>query len=180
MSSAAASSECAAPVALSPPCVPISYGSIAFNVGKGRLASHPDHTHKWTVFLRGAYNQDITYAISKVVFSLHPSFADHIRGAGYSRCCRPRAFHGVAGTTVCTNAHLLSPAFHSTYRAFIPTVSSIRNGLGGLRSGHRSILKGCGLAAVCAESFTEAPPRPHWPRSGGKCSGRTGESRERR
>ena len=84
MSSTAASSECAAPVALSPPCVPISYGSIAFNVGKGRLASHPDHTHKWTVFLRGAYNQDITYAISKVVFSLHPSFADHIRGAGYS------------------------------------------------------------------------------------------------
>ncbi len=71
----------AAPDAPPPPCVPIAYGSVAFNVGKGRLASHPDHTHKWTVFVRGAYNQDITYAVAKVVFTLHPSFADPVRGA---------------------------------------------------------------------------------------------------
>jgi YEATS domain-containing protein 4 len=69
----------------SPVCVPISYGSVCFNVGKGRLASNPDHNHKWTVFLRGAYNQDITYAVSKVVFSLHPSYADPIRGASFMR-----------------------------------------------------------------------------------------------
>ena len=71
------------------PSVALSYGSIAFNVGRGRLSSNPEHTHQWTVFLRGAFNQDITYAVSKVVFTLHPSFADPIRGAPVRRACGP-------------------------------------------------------------------------------------------
>jgi len=62
------------------PCVPLSSGTIAFYVGKGRLANNAEHTHKWTVFVRGAQNQDITYAVSKVVFTLHPSFEEHVRG----------------------------------------------------------------------------------------------------
>lgn len=61
------------------PAVAIAYGNIAFNIGKGRLAHNPEHTHKWTVFVRGAYGQDISYAVAKVVFSLHPSFPEPVR-----------------------------------------------------------------------------------------------------
>jgi hypothetical protein len=42
--------------------------------------ANPEHTHKWTVFLRGAHNQDLTYAISRVIFVLHGSYPDHRRG----------------------------------------------------------------------------------------------------
>lgn len=70
-----------AAAAWEPAAVPITYGSVAFFVGKGRLASHPDHTHKWTVFVRGAHNQDISYAVAKVVFTLHQSIPNPVRGA---------------------------------------------------------------------------------------------------
>ena len=65
----------------STPAVPFVYGSIAFNVGRNRLLN-PEHTHKWTVFLRGAHNQDLTYAISRVIFVLHVSYPDYRRGEG--------------------------------------------------------------------------------------------------
>ena len=34
--------------------VPFVIGSIAFNVGRSRLIN-PEHTHRWTVFVRGAH-----------------------------------------------------------------------------------------------------------------------------
>lgn len=95
------------------PCVAVSHGNVAFFVGKGRLASNPDHTHKWTVFVRGAYGQDISYAVEKVVFSLHPSFADHIRGAcggerGGGGCSRSRWWDGCVALPTHTPHHLRS------------------------------------------------------------------------
>lgn len=69
------------------PAVAFAYGNIAFalNVTKKTTASgEPAPTHRWTMFVRGAYGQDISYAISKVTFTLHPSFTPHIRG---EHCC---------------------------------------------------------------------------------------------
>jgi hypothetical protein len=73
-----------ASAAATTPSVPFVYGSIAFNVGRNRL-SNPEHTHRWTVFVRGAHNQDLTYAISRVVFVLHVSYPDYRRGEGVCR-----------------------------------------------------------------------------------------------
>ncbi len=66
--------------AIAAPCIPISYGTIAFQIGKNKVGSAQEHSHKWMVFVRGASNQDISYAISKVVFTLHPSFDEPVRG----------------------------------------------------------------------------------------------------
>lgn len=64
------------------PFLAISYGTIAFHHGKHKLPN-PEHTHRWTLFLRGAYNQDISYAIKKVVFQLHRDYENYRRGAFY-------------------------------------------------------------------------------------------------
>jgi len=55
---------------------PIIYGSIAFYLGKrsGEYA-----THRWTLFIRGPNNENVDCFISKVMFSLHPSFQDPTR-----------------------------------------------------------------------------------------------------
>ena len=57
-------------------CVPIAYGSIAFYLG-----SNADEyaTHEWTLYVRGPNNEDLSAAIAKVVFSLHPSFPQPVR-----------------------------------------------------------------------------------------------------
>lgn len=65
--------------AIMAPSAAISFGTIAFYVGKGRL-QNPEHTHRWMVFLRGTYNQDLSYAISKVVFQLHRDYDNYRRG----------------------------------------------------------------------------------------------------
>jgi YEATS domain-containing protein 4 len=39
----------------------------------------PDHTHKWTVFVRGVDGQDITYWLKKVQFKLHETYAHPLR-----------------------------------------------------------------------------------------------------
>jgi hypothetical protein len=66
--------------------VKISYGSIAVLLpGKTRMGSPADHTHRWTVFVRGAQNQDISYAVAKVVFTLHESFEQPVRGEAQPR-----------------------------------------------------------------------------------------------
>lgn len=72
--------------ALSPPakkrmkqtviCAPLVYGSIAFWLGKKGTEFA---THKWTLFVRGPSDEDLTYFIEKVVFKLHPSFAQPVR-----------------------------------------------------------------------------------------------------
>lgn len=56
-------------------CLPIVYGSIAFPLPK----TEEYNTHKWTLFIRGPNNEDISQGIAKVVFHLHPSFAQPVR-----------------------------------------------------------------------------------------------------
>eukprot|EP00804_Cyclotella_cryptica_P014072 CCRYP_019141-RA/>CCRYP_019141-RA protein AED:0.29 eAED:0.29 QI:257/1/1/1/0.5/0.33/3/1494/289 len=58
-------------------CLPLAYGSIAFNLGP---QADEYHTHKWTLYLRSPDKSfDLSVAISKVVFQLHPSFAQATR-----------------------------------------------------------------------------------------------------
>ena len=57
-------------------CLPIVYGSVAFFLGKD---ADEYHTHWWTLFLRGPNNEDLSVCIAKVVFQLHPSFAQPVR-----------------------------------------------------------------------------------------------------
>jgi YEATS domain-containing protein 4 len=59
--------------------LPIVYGSIAFYLGK---KADELQTHEWTLFLRGPNQYDDhlnSLVISKVVFQLHPSFAQPTR-----------------------------------------------------------------------------------------------------
>lgn len=62
---------------------PFVYGSTARMFGpkfpkpEGTPA---DHTHQWTVFVKGVDDQDITYWCRKVQFKLHDSYPQHHRG----------------------------------------------------------------------------------------------------
>ena len=56
--------------------VPIVYGSIAFFMGK---KASEEHTHRWTLYVRGPNDEDLSVAISKVIFHLHPSFPQPVR-----------------------------------------------------------------------------------------------------
>lgn len=60
-------------------CIPFSFGNIAYQIGKARTGNSTEHSHRWMVFFRGAHNQDLSFAIEKVVFYLHQSFAEPIR-----------------------------------------------------------------------------------------------------
>ena len=52
------------------------YGSIAFFLGK---KADEYHTHRWTLYIRGPNNEDLSAGISKVVFHLYPSFLQPVR-----------------------------------------------------------------------------------------------------
>lgn len=54
---------------------PIIYGSVSFPL------NDPDehHTHRWTLYVRGPNNEDLSKSISKVTFKLHPSFPSSTR-----------------------------------------------------------------------------------------------------
>jgi YEATS domain-containing protein 4 len=54
----------------------ICYGNIAWWLGP---KADEQHTHRWTAYVRGPNNQDLSYFIKKVVFSLHPSFPNPVR-----------------------------------------------------------------------------------------------------
>ncbi|KAL5821214.1 hypothetical protein ACOSQ3_023096 [Xanthoceras sorbifolium] len=56
--------------------VPIAYGTIAFHLGRKASESQ---SHKWTVYVRGATNEDLGAVIRRVVFQLHPSFNNPTR-----------------------------------------------------------------------------------------------------
>lgn len=58
-------------------CLPIVYGSVAFYLGK-KIADE-FQTHQWTLYIRGPNNEDLSSCISKVIFQLHPSFAQPVR-----------------------------------------------------------------------------------------------------
>jgi YEATS domain-containing protein 4 len=57
-------------------CLPIVYGSVAFCLGK---KADENSTHQWTLYLRGNTNEDLSHCIQKVIFQLHPSFAQPVR-----------------------------------------------------------------------------------------------------
>ncbi|XP_044470045.1 transcription initiation factor TFIID subunit 14b-like isoform X1 [Mangifera indica] len=56
--------------------VPIVYGTMAFYLGRKASESQ---SHKWTVYVRGATNEDLGVVINRVVFQLHPSFNNPTR-----------------------------------------------------------------------------------------------------
>ncbi|XP_004290328.1 PREDICTED: transcription initiation factor TFIID subunit 14b-like [Fragaria vesca subsp. vesca] len=56
--------------------VPIVYGNIAFWLGK---KANEYQSHKWTVYVRGATNEDLGVVIKRVVFQLHSSFNNPTR-----------------------------------------------------------------------------------------------------
>ncbi|KAJ3071615.1 NuA4 histone H4 acetyltransferase complex and the SWR1 complex subunit [Podochytrium sp. JEL0797] len=61
-------------------CCPIIYGSIAVPITKNDPpAADPSHTHRWTIFLRGANGEDLSHIIRKVSFKLHESFVPPTR-----------------------------------------------------------------------------------------------------
>jgi hypothetical protein len=57
-------------------CIPIVYGSVAYYLGK---KADEFQTHQWTLYLRGPNNEDLSVVVSKVVFTLHASFAQPMR-----------------------------------------------------------------------------------------------------
>jgi transcription initiation factor IIF auxiliary subunit len=55
---------------------PIVYGSIAFWLGK---KAEESISHKWCVYVRGVNNEDISYFVKDVTFTLHSSFEQNVR-----------------------------------------------------------------------------------------------------
>lgn len=60
-------------------CLPIVHGSVAFYLGKKAENKNEFQSHQWTLYLRGSNNEDLSPCIEKVVFQLHPSFAQPLR-----------------------------------------------------------------------------------------------------
>ncbi|RKF82679.1 Protein AF-9-like protein [Golovinomyces cichoracearum] len=61
---------------------PFVYGTTAkpFGTGNPKPAGTPDeHTHSWTVFVKGVDDADITYWCKKVQFKLHDSIPNYLR-----------------------------------------------------------------------------------------------------
>jgi len=54
----------------------IVYGSLALWLGK---KSEQNLTHKWCVYVRGINNEDISYFVKEVVFTLHATFENNVR-----------------------------------------------------------------------------------------------------
>ncbi|KAI7903981.1 exocyst complex component Sec5-domain-containing protein [Cokeromyces recurvatus] len=57
---------------------PFYYGSIATPLN-GKKVAESDHTHKWTVMVKGLNNEDLSYYIKKVVFKLHETYPNPLR-----------------------------------------------------------------------------------------------------
>ncbi|KXG19241.1 hypothetical protein SORBI_3010G027600 [Sorghum bicolor] len=55
---------------------PIVYGTISFWLGK---KASEYNSHKWTVYVRSANNEDLSVIVKRVVFQLHPSFQNPTR-----------------------------------------------------------------------------------------------------
>ena len=56
--------------------VPVVVGTAAFWLGK---KADEFHSHRWTVYLRSPTGEDLSHLLSKVVFTLHQSFAQPSR-----------------------------------------------------------------------------------------------------
>lgn len=55
---------------------PIVYGTMSFWLGK---KASEYNSHKWTVYVRGATNEDLGVIVKRAVFQLHPSFNNPTR-----------------------------------------------------------------------------------------------------
>ncbi|KAI9007387.1 yeats family-domain-containing protein [Gaertneriomyces semiglobifer] len=53
---------------------PIIYGSTATLLKSSEKSADETHTHKWSVYVRGIHNEDLSIWIKKVTFKLHESF----------------------------------------------------------------------------------------------------------
>lgn len=59
---------------------PIIYGNTAQPIGDKRPPGAPDeHTHTWTIFVKGPNGEDLSYFIKKVVFKLHDTYNNPTR-----------------------------------------------------------------------------------------------------
>ncbi|CAI4036001.1 hypothetical protein SMKI_14G2130 [Saccharomyces mikatae IFO 1815] len=59
---------------------PIIYGNTAKKMGSVKPPNAPaEHTHLWTIFVRGPQNEDISYFIKKVVYKLHDTYPNPVR-----------------------------------------------------------------------------------------------------
>ncbi|KAF9968781.1 NuA4 histone H4 acetyltransferase complex and the SWR1 complex subunit [Mortierella alpina] len=57
---------------------PFIYGNSAQPL-HGKKAANPEHTHRWTLSVRGINNEDISYFIRKVTFKLHDTYDNPTR-----------------------------------------------------------------------------------------------------
>ena len=53
--------------------LPVCVGTVGFWLGK---KASEEKSHRWTVYVRGARGLDISHAIDRVTFRLHPSFTN--------------------------------------------------------------------------------------------------------
>ncbi|KAK7203209.1 protein AF-9 [Myxozyma melibiosi] len=62
-------------------CRPFIYGNIALPLGEDQRGpdTSPDHTHSWTIFLRGVNGEDLSDIIKRVVFKLHETYPNSTR-----------------------------------------------------------------------------------------------------
>lgn len=59
---------------------PIIFGNTAKKMGDVKPPNAPvEHTHLWTIFVKGPQNEDLSYFIKKVVFKLHDTYPNPIR-----------------------------------------------------------------------------------------------------
>ena len=56
-------------------CLPVATGSVAFYLGN----KSDTQTHEWTLYVRGPSGEDLSVVLDKVIFQLHPSFAQPTR-----------------------------------------------------------------------------------------------------
>ncbi|KAK9324611.1 yeats family-domain-containing protein [Lipomyces orientalis] len=61
-------------------CRPFVYGNMAVPLKEDRSPEIPtDHTHSWTVFLKGVNGDDLSSFVKRVVFKLHETYANSTR-----------------------------------------------------------------------------------------------------
>lgn len=55
----------------------MNLGSMAIHLGK---KAEEFKTHQWVLYIRGPQDEDLSTFVEKVSFTLHPSFANPVRG----------------------------------------------------------------------------------------------------
>lgn len=58
---------------------PLVYGNVAYPLSAKQRPADSDHTHRWTIAVKGINDTDISYFVKKVVFKLHETYANPTR-----------------------------------------------------------------------------------------------------